>query len=148
MFSSAILIKISKCKYCNTRSKLTISRGGREQSYALHDHIEPLHPHPRTWSTRVVAQKQDSTISLSSIALSDCGVPVRQLTDDSSNPSFQSKKKSFSSLIKSRVGNIIAKASALRVNLNLDGAPIAKRDWKEGMEKVFSSLIKSRLEIS
>jgi hypothetical protein len=32
------------------------------------------------------------------------------------------------SLLKSRVGNIIAKASALRVNLNLDGAPIASRN--------------------
>ena len=38
---------------------------------------------------------------------------------------FHLRRAAVSSLLKSRVGNIIAKASALRVNLNLDGAPIA-----------------------
>jgi hypothetical protein len=36
---------------------------------------------------------------------------------------FHLRRAAVSSLLKSRVGNIIAKASALRVNLNLDGAP-------------------------
>jgi hypothetical protein len=29
--------------------------------------------------------------------------------------------------VKSKVGNILAKATALRINLNIDGAPIASR---------------------
>ena len=33
----------------------------------------------------------------------------------------------FSSQIKSKVGNILPKAAALRINLNIDGAPIASR---------------------
>ncbi len=37
---------------------------------------------------------------------------------------FHFRRAAFSSLVKSRVGNIIAEASALRVNLNLDGASI------------------------
>ncbi len=35
------------------------------------------------------------------------------------------RRAALFSMLKSRVGNIMAKASALRVNLNLDGAPIA-----------------------
>jgi hypothetical protein len=37
---------------------------------------------------------------------------------------FHFRRAAFSSMLKSRVGNIMAKTSALRVNLNLDGAPI------------------------
>jgi len=33
----------------------------------------------------------------------------------------------FSSHLKSRVGNTLAKAAALRVNLNLEGAPITSK---------------------
>jgi hypothetical protein len=38
---------------------------------------------------------------------------------------FNFRRAAFSSMLKSKCGNILAKASALRVNLNLDGAPIA-----------------------
>ena len=34
------------------------------------------------------------------------------------------RRAGFSSQLKSRVGNILAKTATLRVNLNLDGAPI------------------------
>ena len=33
----------------------------------------------------------------------------------------------FSSMFKSRVGNILSKATGLRINLNLDGAPITSK---------------------
>ncbi len=38
---------------------------------------------------------------------------------------FHFRRAAFSCLLKSKCGNILAKASALSVNLNLDGAPIA-----------------------
>jgi hypothetical protein len=37
----------------------------------------------------------------------------------------------FSSMLKSHVGNILAKATALRINLNLNGAPIASNSHCE-----------------
>jgi hypothetical protein len=38
---------------------------------------------------------------------------------------FHYRRAAFSSMIKSRVGNILAKASTLRINLKIDGSPIA-----------------------
>jgi hypothetical protein len=38
---------------------------------------------------------------------------------------FHYHRAAFSSALKFRVGNILAKAAALRINLNLDGAPVA-----------------------
>jgi hypothetical protein len=40
---------------------------------------------------------------------------------------FHFRRAAFSSQLKSRIGNILAKAAALRVNLILDGAPIISR---------------------
>ncbi len=40
---------------------------------------------------------------------------------------FHFHRAAFSSHLKSRVGNILAKAAALRVTLNLDGAPIVSQ---------------------
>ena len=40
---------------------------------------------------------------------------------------FQYKRAAFSSQLKSKVGNILAKAAALRITLNIDGAPVASR---------------------
>jgi hypothetical protein len=40
---------------------------------------------------------------------------------------FHYLRSTFSSMLKSRVGNILAKAADLRINLNLDGAPIASK---------------------
>ncbi len=34
---------------------------------------------------------------------------------------FHYRRAAFSSMLKSRVGNILAKAATLRINLNLDG---------------------------
>jgi hypothetical protein len=38
---------------------------------------------------------------------------------------FHYRRAAFSSMLKSRVGNILAKVSTLRINLHIDGSPIA-----------------------
>ncbi len=40
---------------------------------------------------------------------------------------FHYRHAAFSSMFKSRVGNILSKATGLRINLNLDGAPITSK---------------------
>ena len=40
---------------------------------------------------------------------------------------FHYLRAAFSSQRKSKIGNILAKAAALRINLNIDGAPLASR---------------------
>jgi hypothetical protein len=40
---------------------------------------------------------------------------------------FHYKRAAFSSQLKSKVGSILAKAAALRITLNIDGAPIASK---------------------
>jgi hypothetical protein len=40
---------------------------------------------------------------------------------------FHYLRAAFSSMLKSRVGSILAKAAVLRINLNLDGAPITSK---------------------
>ncbi len=40
---------------------------------------------------------------------------------------FNNRRAAFSSKLKSKVGNILAKAAALRITLNIDGAPIASK---------------------
>ena len=40
---------------------------------------------------------------------------------------FRFRRAAFYSQLKSKVGNLLAKATALRINLNIDGAPIASR---------------------
>ena len=40
---------------------------------------------------------------------------------------FRFRRAAFYSQLKSKVGNILAKATALPINLNTDGAPIASR---------------------
>ena len=47
-----------------------------------------------------------------------------QLAQQTSGGFFHFRRSAFSSMIKSRVSLILAKASDLRINLNLDGAPI------------------------
>jgi hypothetical protein len=40
---------------------------------------------------------------------------------------FHYLRTAFSSILKSRVGNILAKVVVLRINLNIDGSPIASK---------------------
>jgi hypothetical protein len=64
----------------------------------------------------------------------------------------QSNKKfhyrvTFSSQLKSRVGNILDKTAALRVNLNIDGAPIASRSHTHPSHSQTSRLLTSSLSL-
>ena len=47
-----------------------------------------------------------------------------QSAQSTSGGFFHFRRAAFSSMIKSRVGSVLTKAAALRINLNLDGAPI------------------------
>ena len=60
---------------------------------------------------------------------------------------FHLRRTAFSSLLKSRVGNIIAKSSALRVNLNLDGTPIASSSHTHPSHSQTSRLLTSSLSL-
>ena len=47
-----------------------------------------------------------------------------QLAQHTSGGFFHFRRAAFSSMLKSKCGNILAKSAALRINLNLDGAPM------------------------
>ena len=64
-----------------------------------------------------------------------------------STSGFHFRRAAFSSMLKSRVGNIIAKASALRVNLNLDWAPIASSSHTHPSYSQTSRLLTSSLSL-
>jgi hypothetical protein len=65
------------------------------------------------------------------------------------NPSgqFHFHHTAFTSMLKSRVGNILAKAAALRINLNLDGAPIASKSHTHPSHSQTSRLLTSSLSL-
>jgi hypothetical protein len=58
---------------------------------------------------------------------------------------FHYRRAAFSSMLKSRVGNILAKAAALRINLNLDGSPIASKSHTHPSHSQTSRLLTSYL---
>jgi hypothetical protein len=60
---------------------------------------------------------------------------------------FHFRHTAFSSMLKSRVGNILAKAAALRINLNLDGAPIASKSHTHPSHSQTSRLLTSSLSL-
>jgi hypothetical protein len=60
---------------------------------------------------------------------------------------FHFCRAAFSSMIKSRVGNILAKAAALRINLNLDGTPIASKSHTHPSHSQTSRLLTSSLSL-
>ena len=63
----------------------------------------------------------------------------------SNRTQFHYRRATFSSQLKSKVGNIFAKAAALRVNLNIDGAPIASRYHTHPSHSPTSRLLTSSL---
>ena len=65
------------------------------------------------------------------------------------NPSGQVhfRRAAFASILKSRVGNILAKAAALRINLNLDGAPITSKSRTHPSHSQTSRLLTSSLSL-
>ncbi len=60
---------------------------------------------------------------------------------------FHFRRAAFSCLLKSKCGNILTKASALRVNLNLDGAPIASNSHTHPSHSQSSRLLTSALSL-
>jgi hypothetical protein len=53
----------------------------------------------------------------------------------------------FSSQLKAKVGNILAKAAALRINLNIDGTPIASKSHTHPSHSQTSRLLISSLSL-
>ncbi len=60
---------------------------------------------------------------------------------------FHLRRAAFSSILKSRVGHIMGTASVLRVNLNLDGAPIASSSHTHPSYSQTSRLLTSSLSL-
>jgi hypothetical protein len=60
---------------------------------------------------------------------------------------FHFRRAAFSSMLKSRVSSILAKAAALRINLNLDGAPITSKSHTHLSHSQTSRLLTSSLSL-
>jgi hypothetical protein len=60
---------------------------------------------------------------------------------------FHYLRAAFSSMFKSRVGNILTKVATLRVHLNLDGAPIASKSHTHSSHSQTSRLLTSSLSL-
>ena len=69
-----------------------------------------------------------------------------QLAQSNRGP-FHYLRTACSSMLKSRVGNILAKAAALRINLNLDGAPIASKSHTHPSHSQTARLLTSSLSL-
>jgi len=60
---------------------------------------------------------------------------------------FHFRRAAFSSSLKAKVGSTLAKAAALRVNLNIDGAPITSRTHTHPSHSQASRLLTSSLSL-
>jgi hypothetical protein len=60
---------------------------------------------------------------------------------------FHFRRTAFSSQLKSKVGSTLAKAAALRINLDLDGAPITSRTHTHPSHSPTSRLLTSSLSL-
>jgi hypothetical protein len=72
-----------------------------------------------------------------------------QLAQTHPGDQFTFRRAAFASILKleSRVGNILANAAALRINLNLDGAPIASKSHTHPSHSQTSRLLTSSLSL-
>ena len=71
------------------------------------------------------------------------GVHLAQSTSDQ----FHYRRAAFSSQIKSKNGNILAKAAALRIVLNIDGTPITSKSHTHPSHSKTSRLLTSSLSL-
>ena len=69
-----------------------------------------------------------------------------QLAQSNRGP-FHYRRAACSSMLKSRVGNILAKAAALRINLNLDGGLIASKSHTHPSHSQTARLLTSSLSL-
>ena len=60
---------------------------------------------------------------------------------------FHFRRAAFSDVLKSRVGNILVKSAALRITLNLDGAPITFKSHTHPSHSQSSRLLTSSLSL-
>ena len=60
---------------------------------------------------------------------------------------FHFRRAAFSSQLKSKVGHILAKPAALRINLNIDGSPIASRSHTHPSHTQNSLILTSSLSL-
>jgi hypothetical protein len=60
---------------------------------------------------------------------------------------FHFRRAAFSSMVKSRVSSILAKASDLRMNLNLDAVPITSKSHTHPLHSQTSRLLTSSLSL-
>jgi hypothetical protein len=65
------------------------------------------------------------------------------LTSQSDRGFFHYRHKAFSSILKSRVGNILSKVDVLRINLNLDGTSIVSKSHTHPLNSQTSRLLTS-----
>jgi hypothetical protein len=63
------------------------------------------------------------------------------------NGQFHYRCAAFSSQLKSKNGNILAKATALRITLNIDGAPLTSRSHTHPSHSQTSRLLTSSLSL-
>ena len=73
----------------------------------------------------------------------DSGVQLPQST----NRGFFHYRAAYSPQFKSKCGNILPKVAALRINLNLDGAPIASKSHTHPSHSQTSRLLTSSLSL-
>ena len=71
------------------------------------------------------------------------GVPLAQST----RGQFHFKRAAFSSNLKSKVGNILAKTAALRITLNVDGAPVPSRSHTHPSHSQTARLLTSSMSL-
>ncbi len=69
------------------------------------------------------------------------------MSSESDRGFFHYHRTAFSSILKSRVENILAKASALRINLHIDGSPIASKSHTHPSHSQTSRLLTSSLSL-
>jgi hypothetical protein len=60
---------------------------------------------------------------------------------------FHFHRAAFSSQVKTKVGNTLAKAATLRINLNIDGSPITSRTHTHPSHSQTSRLLTSSLSL-
>jgi hypothetical protein len=65
----------------------------------------------------------------------------------STSGQFHYLRAAFSSQVKSKIGNILAKTAALRITLNIDGAPLASRSHTHPSHSQTSCLLASSLSL-
>ncbi len=85
--------------------------------------------------------------SLRSLFLRLCWQMTLPLTTQHDRGQFHYRRAAFSSQLKSKVGSTLAKAAALRVNLNLDVSPITSRTHTHPSHSQTSCLLTSSLSL-